>query len=269
MSQPASETIPFVKANGCGNDFLIIEQKFASADIAGFTRRLCDRHTGIGADGVEWIESGAGNADVSARLVNADGSEAELSGNGTRCVAAYWWAAHGGSSVRVKTGAGVKLCKLVRNSGHKFEFEMNMGVPKAEGTLDLQLASGKITGRNIWMGNPHFACLVDVFSPLWRETGAEIQAEKEFPQGTNVEFVRILNEQKIESRFFERGVGETQSSGTGSCASAVAAIVSGRAESPVEVVASGGSQQVRWDGPSSEVFLTGPAELVCKGEFFV
>src|SRR5881227_2503934 len=107
MSQPASETIPFVKANGCGNDFLIIEQKFAPADIAGFTRRLCDRHTGVGADGVEWIESVSNDSDVSARLVNADGSEAELSGNGTRCVATYWIAAHGGSSVRVKTGAGI------------------------------------------------------------------------------------------------------------------------------------------------------------------
>lgn len=269
MSQPATAAIPFIKANGCGNDFLIMESKYAPADVAAFTRRICGRRTGVGADGVEWIESRSKDADVSARLVNADGSEAELSGNGTRCVAAYWLAEHGGSSVRVKTGAGVKLCKMVRNSGHKFEFEMNMGVPRVEGALELQLPSGKIVGTKIWMGNPQFVCLLEAFSPRWREIGAEVQSQRFFPQGTNVDFVRVINEGKIESRFFERGVGETQSSGTGSCAAAVAAIVSGRAKSPVEVVAPGGSQQVRWDGSGGEVFLTGPAELVCKGEFFI
>lgn len=269
MSQPAPAAIPFVKANGCGNDFLIIEHKYAPVDISAFTRQVCDRHTGVGADGVEWIASGAQESDVDARLINADGSEAELSGNGTRCVAAYWLAEHSGSSVHVKTGAGTKLCKLVKKSGRKFEFEMNMGVPKIEGTLALPLGSGKVDGTKIWMGNPQFVCLVEAFSPQWREVGAEIQAQKHFPKGTNVDFVRIVNERKIESRFFERGVGETQSSGTGSCASAVAAIASGRAKSPVDVVAPGGTQQVCWDGSSSEVFLTGPAELVCKGEFFI
>src|SRR5947207_266795 len=103
MSEPAGVAIPFVKANGCGNDFLIIERKYAPADTAAFTRRICDRHTGIGADGVEWISAVAHEPDVDAHLINADGSEAELSGNGTRCVAAYWVAEHGGSSVRVKT----------------------------------------------------------------------------------------------------------------------------------------------------------------------
>src|SRR4029077_14975459 len=109
-----------------------------------------------------------------------------------------------------------------------------------ESALELQLASGKVAGTRIWMGNPHFVCLVEVFSASWREIGAEIQKQKVFSQGTNVEFVRIVNERKIESRFFERGVGETQSSGTGSCASGVAAIGSGHAKSPVEVVAPGG-----------------------------
>jgi len=269
MSQTPAFGIPFVKANGCGNDFLIIERKYAPADAAAFTRRVCHRHTGVGADGVEWIENGEGEYDVLARLINADGSEAELSGNGTRCVAAYWVSENSGISVRVKTGAGVKLCKLVKRSGPKFEFEMNMGAPKVEEALELQLASGKVTGMKIWMGNPHFVSLAESFSPRWRELGAEVQAQRTFSQGTNVEFVRVVNEREIESRFFERGVGETQSSGTGSCASAVAAIVGGRARSPVEVVASGGSQQVRWGGLGTEVFLAGPAELVCKGEFFI
>src|SRR5947209_4158692 len=204
MSQSAGAAIPFVKANGCGNDFLIIERKCAPADIAAFTRRVCDRHTGVGADGVEWIEPCEKECDVGARLINADGSEAELSGNGTRCVAAYWMSEHGGTSVRVKTGAGTKVCKLVKRSGREFEFEMNMAVPKIEGTLDLRLESGKVEGTKIWMGNPHFVCLVEAFSPQWREMGAGIQSQKGFPQGTNVEFVRIVNQRKIESRFFER-----------------------------------------------------------------
>src|SRR5205814_3963251 len=141
--------------------------------------------------GVEWISAVAHDPDVDAHLINADGSEAELSGNGTRCVAAYWVAEHGGSSVRVKTGAGVKLCKLVKKSGRKFEFEMNMGVPKIEGKLVLPLSSGKVDGTKIGMGNPQFVCLVEEFSPQWRAIGAEIQAQEVFPHGTNVDFVRI------------------------------------------------------------------------------
>jgi diaminopimelate epimerase len=273
MSQRTAAAIPFVKANACANDFLIIEQKHAPADIAAFTRRVCDRHIGVGADGVEWIEAGGKEYDVGARLINADGGEAELSGNGTRCVAAYWLAEsaanNASGSLRVKTGAGIKHCKLVKSSGRKFEFEMNVGVPKVDGELDLQLASGKVVGTKIWMGNPQFVVFVEGFAPRWQEIGAQIQAQTAFPDGTNVDFVRMVNEHKIESRFFERGVGETQSSGTGSCASAVVAIVSGRANSPIEVVAAGGTQQVRWDGLGREVFLTGAAELVCKGEIFI
>src|SRR5207248_5180883 len=155
-------------------------------------------------------------------------------------------------SVRVTTGAGTKVCKLVKRSGREFEFEMNMGVPKIEGTLDLRLESGKVEGTKIWMGNPHFVCLVEAFSPQWREMGTRIQSQKGFPQGTNVEFVRIVNQRKIESRFFERGVGETQSSGTGSCASSVAALASGSATPPVEVVAAGGAEAGGWVGAGPE-----------------
>ena len=263
--------IPFAKANGCGNDFLIIERRHAPKDIASFTIAICNRRTGVGADGVEWVERGSGDCEVSARLINNDGSEAEISGNGTRCVAAYWIAEHGGESVRVRTGAGIKSCKLTSPvvAHNKFEFEMNMGVPKLGGKVSLALSTCAIEGMNVSMGNPHFVSIVSEFDPNWQELGEKVQAQPVFTSGTNVEFVRVLGEYEIESRFFERGVGETQSSGTGSCASAVAAIASGVVKSPVHVVAAGGRQQVRWDGAHSEVFLTGAAELICKGEFFI
>ena len=261
--------IPFTKAHGCGNDFLIIGLKHASHDIAALTQAICKSHTGIGADGVEWIGAGDAGADLSARLINADGSEAEISGNGTRCVAAFWIDHHGGETVRVRTGAGTKVCRLVAHAERKFEFEMNMGAPALQGIVELGLLSGSLAGAKLSMGNPQFVCLVSDFLPHWRKLGAEIQAQKIFVGGTNVNFVRICGEHEIEARFFERGVGETQSSGTGSCASAVAAIAGGKVKSPVKVIAPGGAQQVRWDEGKSEVFLTGPAEIICQGEFFV
>ena len=115
------------------------------------------------------------------------------------------------------------------------------------------------------MGNPHFVLFVDEFVPGWQAEASEIEHHHDFKFGTNVELVRILTKGDIEIRIFERGVGETRSSGTGSCAAAVAAIASGRAQSPVRVTSPGGSQTVRWE---REVFLTGPAEIVCRGEFF-
>jgi diaminopimelate epimerase len=262
-------SVPFVKANACGNDFLIIESQHAPNDIGGFSAAICNRHTGVGADGVEWVKAGGAGADISARLINADGGEAEISGNGTRCVAAYFADDKKVDQVRVGTGAGVKSCKVISRSGRKFEFELNMGVPKLEGQIKLKLSSGQIEGTRISMGNPQFVLFADVFAANWREIGAEIQSQKVFAQGVNVDFVRMKSERQIEVRFFERGVGETQSSGTGSCASAVAAIASGRVKSPVKVSATGGEQEVRWKGNGSEVLLTGPAEIVCRGEFFV
>ena len=120
------DPIPFFKAEACGNDFLIVDRSHMSDDPAGLSRRLCDRHRGVGADGVEWVSIDA-DGRVVARLFNADGSEAEISGNGTRCVAAWAVETRGGSEVRVLTGAGEKECMLLRRSEHEFEFMVEMG----------------------------------------------------------------------------------------------------------------------------------------------
>jgi diaminopimelate epimerase len=262
---PPGTAIPFVKASACGNDFLIIDGMHAPADLSAFSRRICDRHQGVGADGVEWLFP-ATDADVRARLFNADGSEAEISGNGTRCVAAYWCAEQPKETVSVRTGAGVKTCVLTARSGTQYEFEIAMGEPQVGDEFPIKLAFREVRGIPVSMGNPHYVVFVAEFVPGWQGEGAEIGRHHDFKYGINVELVRVKDQQEIEARFFERGVGETQSSGTGACAAAVAAISVQRAQSPVRVATPGGVQTVRWE---RQVFLRGPAQLICRGEFFV
>ena len=257
--------IPFTKASACGNDFLIIEGALVMSDISKFTQLVCDRRNGVGADGVEWLWP-ASDADIEARLVNADGSEAEISGNGTRCVAAYLCADEERESVVIRTGAGLKICTLMARSGMTYEFETAMGVPEIGNEFAVRTRLGGVGGIPVSMGNPHFVVFVDEFWPDWQARAADIQRDPSFKQGVNVELVAVKDTGTIDVRFYERGVGETQSSGTGSSAAAVAAIVSGRAQSPLRVHAPGGTQFVRFE---KEVFLRGPAQLICRGEFFV
>jgi len=257
--------VPFVKATACGNDFLLIDGMHAPGDLSGFTRRICDRHRGIGADGVEWLFP-APDADVRARLLNADGSEAEISGNGTRCVAACWVEEHGKDKIVVRTGAGLKTCTLLSRRGPEFEFETDMGEPQVGDEFSIKLAFREVRGVPVSVGNPHFVVFVEDFAPGWQAEAAEIGKHHDFKYGINVELVRPQTQSEIDVRFFERGVGETSSSGTGSCAAAVASIFSRKAVSPVVVKAQGGAQTVRWNGT---VFLRGPAQLVGRGEFFV
>ncbi len=260
----SDRVIPFVKASACGNDFLIIDGMHAPAGIGEFSKRICDRHHGVGADGVEWLFP-AQDADVRARLFNADGSEAEISGNGTRCVAAYLCSEQAKERFAIRTGAGVKTCMLTRRNESQYEFEIGMGEPQVGDEFSIKLAFGEVRGIPVSMGNPHYVVFVQEYSLGWQAEAAEIGRHHDFKYGINVELVIIKDKSNVEARFFERGVGETQSSGTGSCASAVAAIWANRAESPVQVHAPGGVQIVRWE---DQVFLRGPAELICRGEFF-
>jgi diaminopimelate epimerase len=257
-------SVPFVKASACGNDFLLIEGQFAPSEIGEFTRRICDRHDGVGADGVEWMFPHA-TADVELRLINADGSEAEISGNGTRCVAAFLCAERKKEKTTIQTGAGLKTCMLTATKEPEYEFEIAMGEAVVEKEVAIPISPGEVRGFPVSMGNPHFVVFGQEFSTGWQKTGAEIQRSSEFRQGVNVEFVVVDSLHQVTARFFERGVGETRSSGTGSCASASAAIATGRAQSPVQVHAPGGTQTVRQDG--AQTFLRGWARLVCRGEF--
>lgn len=258
-----SGAIPFVKASACGNDFLIIDGIHAPADLAAFSRRICERHEGIGADGVEWLFP-AQDADIEARLFNADGSEAEISGNGTRCVAAYICSEQGKERIVIRTGAGLKTCNFISRSDSKYEFEVAMGEPQIGDEIPIHLAGRELRGIAISMGNPHCVVIVKEFAPDWQTQAAEMARSPNFKYGINIEMVAPVDKRNINARFFERGVGETQSSGTGSCAAGVAAIVARKAESPLRVHAPGGVQTVRWD---EQVFLRGTAQLICRGEF--
>jgi diaminopimelate epimerase len=260
----AGMVVPFTKASACGNDFLIIEGSKVRGDHADFTRHICDRHNGVGADGVEWLWPVKG-AHIEARLINADGSAAEISGNGTRCVAAYLCAERKRKAFVIQTGAGLKTCTLTGRSGATYEFETVMGVPEVGGTIAIATSFGEIDGIPVSIGNPHFVIFVEQVWPDWQQRAVEIQRVVGFRQGINVELVVVRDTANIEVVFYERGVGETQSSGTGSSAAAVASIASGRARSPLRVHAPGGTQEVRFE---KEVFLRGPAMLICEGEFF-
>ncbi len=258
-------SIPFVKATACGNDFLLIDFAHAPADIHEFSKRICDRHNGVGADGVEWLLP-ASDADIRVRLLNADGSEAEISGNGTRCVAAWHCAENRRGSVVIRTGAGLKMCELRSQDGNSFEFRSSMGHPEVGDGFSIKFAYGELSGTPVSMGNPHFVVFVPQFELGWQAIAEQISKHHDFKHGMNVEFVKVVDPGTIDVRFWERGVGETMSSGTGSCAAAVASIHRAAVASPVQVRAPGGTQTVEWN---DEVHLTGPATLLCRGEFFV
>ncbi|MFZ0320330.1 MAG: diaminopimelate epimerase [Candidatus Sulfotelmatobacter sp.] len=267
MNLPSS-VIPFVKASACGNDFLLIHASNLKAglDPIVLTRRLCDRHEGVGADGVEWMHPHP-SVDLEIHLINSDGSIAEISGNGTRCVAAYVSATQQKDKIIIHTGAGLKSCLLTGRNESEYEFEVEMGVAVIGNEKAIQLESGEVSGIPVSMGNPHYVLIVADFKGNWQSEAAEIQRSPHFSNGVNVEMVVIDGKHDIRARFFERGAGETQSSGTGSCASALAALGTGKVQSPVRVHTPGGTQTVRQkDGL---VFLRGHARLVCQGEFFL
>ncbi len=263
--------IPFVKAHACGNDFLLIEESVASNQYATLARKLCSRNTGIGADGIEFLHRRP-DGQFFLRLFNADGSEAELSGNGTRCVAAWLAASEGLKSVALATHGGLRTCRLLRHEGPAFWIESNMGVPRVmPRTLEIPGIPAPIPGALVNMGNPHFVLFPsnEDFSShnlTWQQLGALIATDKLFPHGTNVEFVRILSPDTITFRIFERGCGPTTSSGTGTCAASTAAIFLRDAARELSAIAEGGTQQVVWPTNASEMLLTGPAEIICTGE---
>jgi diaminopimelate epimerase len=261
--------IPFVKASACGNDFLIIDGRYASEDPSELSRRLCDRHNGVGADGVEWLYRDE-QRDGVIHLINADGSKAEISGNGTRCVAAYLAVQTGKTRLVIGTDAGDRLCDLRRRENARFYFRTEMGTPHVGDDFALKLRRGTVRGTPVSTGNPHYVIFVNEFPHEWQVLAEEIQRQEQaFQDGVNVEFVTVTGPSEIAIRIYERGAGETQSSGTGTSATASAAIAAGKVQGPaVTVVSPGGAQTVEWAGGNTALALEGPADLLCKGEFF-
>jgi len=262
--------IPFTKAHGAHNDFLLTWLGGApEGDPSAFARAICDRHTGIGADGWMVVSPAAGaDSDGGIQLYNSDGSSAEISGNGTRCAAAFLIQhGHPSEEVRIRTGAGVKTLRLLDRRDLWFEFEMNMGSPQiASVRFQLPLSAGPRDITIVWVGNPQCAMPVDNFDFDWRALGAEIESHSYFPKRTNVSFLKPVDDHTIDVRFYERGAGETMSSGTGSTGAAAAAVARGLVQPPVRVLTPAGPIHLRFD---DDVFLTGPAEILGEGEYFL
>ena len=282
-------SLKFTKFHGLGNDYLVIEaDQLAGVDNLGeFARRICNRHYGAGGDGIAIIsKSQSDDADFNCRIFNPDGSEAGLSGNGTRCAVAYLY--HAGlwskDELRLSTRTGLKRYFPRGKEGPgKFIFESDLGRPKFDSpsipmsiSPPLDQVIGYVLPVNgepvvitaMQMGNPNCCIFVDDFDAInWRRLGKTIENHPQFPDRTNVVFVRVPERDRIELRIWERGVGETTASGTCSCAGAVAAMINEKADRDVKVVMEGGEVRIHWR-PDGEVVITGTAELVYSGEWF-
>jgi diaminopimelate epimerase len=263
--------IPFTKAHGARNDFLLTWERDAPADHRREAAvAICDRHSGVGSDGWYLISPvSESTADTAIHLYNSDGSEAELSGNGTRCVAALLVdSGLAGDTVRIETGAGLKQLRLTSRAGRQFQFEMDMGVPECTPDhlrFPLAVSGSTLDATILNVGNPQCAVFVESFDAGWRALGAAIERHSLFPDRTNVSFARAVDQHTIDVLFWERGAGETMSSGTGSTGAAAAAILRGLVRSPVRVLTPAGPLEVRWD---DQIRLVGPAEIVASGEFY-
>src|SRR5258708_15610058 len=261
--------IPFVKAHACGNDFVVMEEPLAQRRHADLARKPCARNTSVGADGIEFLERRP-NGDLFLRLFNAEGSEAELSGNGTRCVAAWLARSEGRQNVALGTHGGLRTCHVVEAADPLYLIESEMGVPCVmPRTIELP-GVGNVAGAMVNVGNPHFVLFVETedfsaYGRIWQELGAQISTSPLFPHGTNVEFVRVLSPSEIAFRIYERGCGPTTSSGTGTCASSAAPMARRGVDRELTAVAEGGAQRTVWPGSDVVMRLTGPAEIICVG----
>ena len=274
----------FTKFHGLGNDYLVIEtDQLARVDDLGvFARRICNRHYGAGGDGIAIVgKSETDTADFTCRIFNPDGSEAGLSGNGTRCAVAYlhYKGLWNKDELRLSTRTGLKRYFLRDRLGPgKYLFESELGQPKFDSRsipMSIEPPLEKVIGypfenleiTAMQMGNPNCCIFTDDFAALdWRAIGKRIENHPWFPDRTNVVFVRVVDRKLIELRIWERGVGETTASGTCSCAGAVAAMVNDKTDREVRVVMEGGEVRIQWR-PDDQVVITGTAEVVYSGEW--
>ena len=255
------------KAHAYGNDFLLAPVHAVAGDEAAVARAVCHRHHGIGADGLLLYELRDRGATM--RLLNADGSASELSGNGLRCLAALIAAEQAlaaGAVITVDTGAGTKTLDLLGHDAGRPVFRAAMGQPADVRAVQIPTAGETITATILHMGNPQCVVLGPLPDPdRFNRLGPALATHAMFPAGTNVEFAHVEAPDRLRILIWERGVGPTSSSGTGSSASAVAAAAHGGASRSVDVVAPGGTQRVEWrdDG----VYLTGWADVILAGQW--
>ena len=274
--------VKFWKMHGLGNDYLVIDnrdEKISDAEAVELALKLCKRRFSVGADGILFASNSA-SADVKMRIFNADGSEAEMCGNGIRCFAKYCY--ENGiarkSELVVETLAGNKRTRLTVENGLVQSVMVDMGVPMLERSKIPMLGQGTCINEDLQVngevykvtclsvGNPHCVIFVDAVDafPVQR-VGSKIETHHFFPKRTNVEFAQILNENEVKARVWERGCGETLACGTGACATVVAGHLLKKLGSKVRVHLLGGDLEVEY---AERLFLTGPAEKVFEGTLF-
>ncbi len=254
--------------HGAGNDFIILDpgEVEGTEDLSPLARKVCDRHFGVGADGL-LIPAPSESADLKMVYLNSDGSPSEMCGNGLRCLARYArdYEILDGDALTVETGAGTKKVLLFEDGSSR----VDMGPPSLG--EDVELRGFRFS--RISMGNPHAVAFLgseaEVDALNLEEIGPGIEKDPVFPESTNVEFAYPRSPEEVRMRIWERGAGETLASGSGSCATAVAAVTRGLATSPVRLILDGGSVEISWAGIEQPVYMTGPAEYVCEGELLL
>lgn len=276
--------IRFTKMHGCGNDYIYIngaECKIPAQDKPELVRRFSDRHFGIGGDGVIFINPSA-EADFEMEMYNADGSRAEMCGNGIRCVAKYVYdkGLTDRTQISIVSAGKVKYLTLTVENGKVSMVRVDMGKPELTASLipviseHEQVVDEKIdVDGNVYrmtcvsMGNPHAVVFMDNVADLDLEKlGPHFEQHERFPKRINTEFVHVIDRHTVEMRVWERGTGETLACGTGCCATAVACILNGKTDPDVTVKVLGGEIRIQWDREADTVFMTGPASAVFEGE---
>jgi diaminopimelate epimerase len=260
--------IMIVKAHAFGNDFVLVESRAVQGakSLPALAQAICARHRGIGADGL--IVYSTTPSGASMRLLNADGSRSEVSGNGVRCLGA-WIASQRGTAmpgqqapIEIQTEAGVKRLELLAFKDGRYTFRASMGMPEQVAKTTVNVAGAPIEVVTLRVGNPQCVVLGEVTEERLQTIAAQLSVHPHFPTGTNVELATVEAPNRVRILIWERGVGPTEASGTGACAAAVAAIQYGGAARDVEIVSPGGSQRVEWTDDG--LFLTGWAELIAE-----
>ena len=264
-----TEKVRFTKMHGCGNDYIYVNMiENDIADPQATSIAWSDRHKGIGSDGLVLIDkSPVPEADFSMRIFNADGSEAMMCGNASRCIGKYLYerGLTDKTVIRLLTLSGIKTLQLHIIKNKVDTVTVDMGEPQLEDETLFIASRNPSNGTFVSMGNPHYVIFTDEVDQVG-ETGHLLEYHLAFPQRCNIEFAHVEADGSIRTRVWERGSGITQACGTGACATAVAATLTGRAKGTSRIVMDGGTLSIEWRKEDNHVYMTGPAEFVFDGE---
>lgn len=282
-------TVEFSKMQGLGNDFIMLDDRrgaiSAAVSYPDLAVRLCDRHFGIGGDGII-LALESETHDIRYRIFNNDGSEPEMCGNGMRCFGKYLYEKRGMNQTkfRVETLAGTVIPELILDdSGQVTAVKVDMGEPilapalipfRGEGDtaveVNIETQTGPVTATMVSMGNPHAVVFVtDIAAVDVEQQGRTLELHERFPEKTNVEFIQVMNDRELKMKVWERGAGITLACGTGACAALVAASLTHRTQNTATIHLDGGDLDITWDRDSNHIFKTGPAALVFDGHIHI